>query len=57
MLDLLVRDGLIMMEADKHQGMQILQYQLDRIVEIGNLTDAQAVQVIDATGKVVFPYD
>jgi len=55
MLDLIIRHGVIVDGANTPRYQADLGIQGDRIVQIGNLTEAEARETIDATGKIVSP--
>lgn len=55
MLDVLIRSGNVIDGTGTVQNKTDIGIQGERIVEIGNLTDTQAAQTIDATNLVVCP--
>ncbi|MBX3015034.1 MAG: D-aminoacylase [Caldilineaceae bacterium] len=55
MLDLMIRNGIILDGAKTPRYQADLGIQGDRIVAIGNLADQEAQTTIDATGKMVAP--
>lgn len=55
MLDLIIRHGVIVDGANTPRYQADLGIQGDRIVQIGNLTETEARETIDATGKIVSP--